>query len=82
MYGTLVFGFILSCAGFYYLKRDFNHPTCVLKPQPLAVLRWVRECIDLERRRVPQTMLGTVGFQLKRVLAEVTTDALVQGLFM
>lgn len=53
VYGTLLFGFILSSAGFYYLKRDFNHPMCVLQPQPLRVIRWAREGINLQERIVP-----------------------------
>jgi len=75
VYGSLFIGFVLSSGGFYYLKRDFNHPTISLKPQPLKVMRWIYECIDVEERDVPRTKLGTVG-QRKRVTAGVSTAPL------
>ena len=58
VYGTLFLGFILSSAGFYYLKRDFNHPASVLPPQPLRVIRWVKGEIDLRERYIPKTKVG------------------------
>jgi len=78
VYGTLFIGFVVSSAGFYYLKRDFNHPTLSLKPQPLRVMRWVYECnIDVERREVPKTRLGTIGYPTRRVVAGLSTGPLV-----
>lgn len=78
VYGTLLFGFILSSAGFYYLKRDFNHPMCVLQPQPLRVIRWAREGINLQERNVPITRLGRIG---QRLSAGSNTSRLVPGQF-
>lgn len=77
VYGTLFIGFVLSSAGFYYLKRDFDHPTLSLKPQPLRVIRWVYKCINVERRDVPKTKLGTIGYPTRRVLAGTSTGPLM-----
>jgi hypothetical protein len=78
VYGTLFIGFIFSCAGFYYLKRDFNHPVCVLKPQPLLVLRWIVYDIHVEIPYVPETKLGTIE---GRVSAGISPGCLGEGTY-
>jgi hypothetical protein len=79
VYGNLIFGFIVSCAVFYRLKKYHNYPVSVFKPQPLKVIRWIMDSIELDRRRVPRTILGTEGYEPKRLVARESVNRLEIG---
>jgi hypothetical protein len=45
--GDLIFGVIVSGVAFYRLKKWHNHAESVFEPQPLKVIRWIRESIEV-----------------------------------
>ena len=84
VYGVLrilIAGTIISGLAFRKLMKH-NCEDAVLEPQPLQAVRWVRDGIDIEKRRVPRAMLGTRGYDVKRLVAERNTVKLQGGLFV
>jgi hypothetical protein len=80
--GDLIFGLIVSGVAFYRLKKWHNHPESVFEPQPLKVIRWIRESIDCERKFVPKTKLGTTGYGQKRMQAGKNVNHLEVGYYI